>query len=191
MKQVIKFMILGIFLTGCNMEKDPVKYSEAEDNGLRKKVIVDKTVYTIQYKSPNYIIKKEHLDPARQADRIKQLEGMIWLNISLSIDGFNQSPLRYQVSGLEEYTARQDYYLNKAPKDMYMLYGKDTLYVNSYWFENNQNLLPYETIVVGFRLPANISKPEQDLSFSFYDRVFHNGIIKSVFRKEDIQSVPE
>jgi hypothetical protein len=190
MKKVISLLAMAISVVSCNREKDPIKYAEHEGNGLRKTVSVGDVVYTVQYKPTAYIIEMEHLDKKTTEQRIKQLQGTAWFNISFSIKGYNQSPLRYQVSGLEEYNVRQDYYLNKAPKDMYLLYGKDTLYVSSYWFENNQNLSTHETMVVGFRLPEKVVRPEEDLRFSFYDRVYQNGIIKTTIKKDDLENIP-
>jgi hypothetical protein len=73
---------------------------------------------------------------------------------------------------------------------MYLLYGKDTLYANSYWFENSQGLTPHETIIAGFRLPGSETIPKEDLHFSFYDQVFKNGILKTVISKEDLSAIP-
>jgi hypothetical protein len=145
-------------------------------------------IYTIQYKPAGFILEKEHLDTAAARERANQLKGMVWFNISFSVDGYGQSPLRYKVASVEEYTERQNYYLNQAPRDIYLLYGNDSLLVDSYWFENNQNLAPFETMVVGFKLPPPDSIPERDLKIAFYDRVFKNGIIKTIIRKEDINN---
>ncbi len=193
MKKAIKGLLAALLLTGagCAVEKDPVKYSENEQNGLRKTVAAGPLIYTIQYKPPAYITRMEQLDKAAGAERKKQLEGMAWFNVSFRVKDYGQSPRRYNIKGMEEYVQRQDYYLNAAPADMYLLYGKDTLYVNSYWFENNQNLAAHETIIVGFKLPGALSRPDQDLKFSFYDRVYKNGIIKTVIRKEDLENIPD
>jgi hypothetical protein len=185
MNKAIKLILPLCLLAACSQKRDPVKYAEDKDNGLRKEISVGNMHYTIQYKPADYIVASEHPDSGKVAERLSQLKGMVWFNISFQVEGFGQSPLRYRISGLDEYTARQDYFLNKAPNDLYLLYGKDSLTVNSYWFENNQNLTPYETMVVGFKLPGNLSEPEQDLRLSYYDRIFKNGIIKTVIKKED------
>lgn len=191
MKKAINGIMMVLLLSGCAVEKDPVKYAEQEQNGLRKTITAGPLVYTIQYKPAAYVARMERLDKAAEAERKKQLEGMAWFNVSFRVKDYNQSPLRYNIKGMEEYVQRQDYYLNAAPADMYLLYGKDTLYVNSYWFENNQNLAAHETIIVGFKLPAGLSSPEQDLRFSFYDRAYKNGIIKTVIKKEDLEDIPQ
>lgn len=185
-------LILGL-LCSCNTaKKDVVTYAQNTENGLRKDIALGNMVYTFQYKPQDYILKMEHLDSRTEEykERVKQLQGMAWFNISFTVKGFEQSPLRYQVSGLEEYNSRQDYFLNTAPKDIYMLYGKDTLYVNSYWFENNQNLAAHETMIVGFKLPDTDTKPEKDMQVSYYDRIFKNGIIKIIIKEEDVATAP-
>lgn len=191
MKEIISTLLLAILFAGCSGEKDPVRYLENEENGLRKTVSLGDVIYTIQYKSPAYIARMEHLNKEEEMARIRQLKGMAWFNISFRIENYNQSPLRYKISGLEEYSARQNYYLNEAPKDIYLLYGNDTLYPNSYWFENNQNLALHETIIVGFKLPGTTVKPDENLQLAFYDRVFRNGIIKTIIKKEDLEDIPE
>lgn len=185
MKKVSSGMLMVILLISCNQRKDAIKYAEDVDNGLKKEMTIGNVHYKIQCKPADYIVAMEHLDSVEKQKRLEQLKGTVWFNISFSIDGFGQSPLRYQISDLNEYTQRQDYYLNGAVKDIYLMYGKDTLYPNSYWFENNQNLTPYETMIVGFMLPAGVSVPQEDLKLSYYDRVFKNGIIKTIIKKED------
>jgi hypothetical protein len=186
MRKVNSWALIALIWMGCGERNNPIGYAEDADNGLKKEITIGKIHYKVQYKPADYIIATENPDSAQKRQRQEQLKGMVWFNISFSVDGYNQSPLRYQIADLNEYTQRQDYYLNQAAKDIYLLYGKDTLYVDSYWFENNQNLTPYETMIVGFKLPVGISEPAQDLKLSYYDRIFKNGIIKAIIKKEDL-----
>lgn len=186
MNKVTKLVLPLLMLAACRQTHDPIGYAEDKGNGLRKEMDIGSMHYTIQYKPADYIVASEHLDSGKTEERLKQLEGTVWFNIAFSVKGYNQSPLRYQVTDLNEYTQRQDYFLNRAANDIYLLYGKDTLYADSYWFENNQNLTPYETMIVGFRLPEGVAAPREDLRLSYYDRVFKNGIIKAVIKKEDL-----
>jgi len=48
----------------------------------------------------------------------------------------------------------------------------------------------HETMIVGFKLPGTDLNPKQDLKFSFYDRVYQNGIIKAVITKDDLENIP-
>jgi len=97
MKKVNSFWLLAVLLLSCAGEKDVIKYAEQAENGLRKTINVGEVVYTVQYKPPAYIARMEHLDAAAEQAREKQLQGMAWFNISFTVKGFNQSPLRYKV----------------------------------------------------------------------------------------------
>lgn len=189
MRTVISvLLLLGLYSCGGRGSEDIVSYVRNPENGLHREVTVGVMHYSFQYKPAEYILKMERLDSAgpERTARKQQLEGMAWFNISFSIKDYGQSPLRYEASSLEEYTSRQDYFLNLAPKDIYMLYGTDTLRVSSYWFENNQNLTAHETMVVGFKLPGAAAQPARDMQLSYYDRVFKNGIIKIIIKQEDV-----
>lgn len=194
MKKAINALLAVCLLAGCgngDALKDPVAYAENMDHGLRKQVNRGALQYVLQYKTPAYILDMERaggLEP--DSGRLAALKGMIWFNVSFSVPGFPQSPLRYQVSDVGMYNDRLNYYLNEAGRDMRLLYGKDTLYPASYWFEHGQNLAAHETIVVGFRLPDGEEEPERDIQFSFYDRVFKNGIIKMQIRATDLEHIP-
>lgn len=198
MKQAIKFLFLMVAVTCAWSCHSPsagkgaiISYVEDPGNGLCNKVRAGNCIYTIQYRPSAYILELEHPgSDSLAAARAKQLDSMAWFTISFRVAGFEQSPLRYQVTGLEEYQARQNYYLNEAPGDIYLLYGSDTLYLNSYWFENNQNLTPSETMILGFRLEKD-ARPVRDMHLVFYDRVFRNGIIKTIIRKEALEQLPD
>lgn len=192
--KVIKLLILCSlpFLVSCSFqrkEENIVKYSESEKSGLHKVVTIGECVFSFQYKPAAYILEAEHLQtPEEIQKRKQQLDSMVWFNISISIKEQNQSPLRYKINGLPEYEARLNYYLNEAAGDLLLTTGSDTLFPVAYWFENNHNLTPKETMVVGFRLPFD-NYPAHDLHLSYYDRVFKSGIIKVLINKKDIDKI--
>lgn len=195
MKQGIKLSLFCLFVgmsivISCKTKgnKDILEYVKSPENGLKKEVIIGKNIYKIQYKPVAYIVKSERLSGQELLIREKQLDSMVWFNISFSIQDFAASPLKYGINNMVDYNQRLDYYLNKAAADISLVYGMDTLKSYSYWFENNQNLSPEETIVVGFKL-KNDRVPEKDLHLAFYDRIFENGIIKTIIRARDLKSV--
>lgn len=188
------FLLLGacLMLMSCKREKsDVVRYVENKDNGLLKEVDLGDNIFLVQYTPVSYMLKKEGLKKGSEnfEKREKALTGSIWFNIQLKIRNYAESPLRYHVDGLEAYQNRLNYYLNQAPHDIGLIYGKDSIAASSYWFENNQNLLPYETMIVGFTLPGNEKKVTKDIQLVFFDRVFGNGIIKVFFSKNNINKV--
>ena len=73
---------------------------------------------------------------------------------------------------------------------MRLIYGTDTLSPMSYEFENHFNLTPQETMMVGFCLPKSESAPEKDMQFSYNDQELKNGIIKVMFSKNIMKSIP-
>lgn len=189
MKTAISIVLaICVAVTGCKSRiDDPVSYTDDISHGLRKKVSMGDIDYDITYKPPAYMVRKEGLSGTAALARMKDLEGTAWFNISFKVRGFKQSPLRYKAGGLENYAARQDYYLNYAARDIYLLYGADTLYVSSYWFENNQNLTLHETMIVGFNLPEG--RPLKDMKLSIYDRIFGNGIVKTTILQKDLENL--
>lgn len=197
MKMGIKISLLFISVSlvlscGTQRVKDSteyIAYLENEKHGLRKNIILDNYKYDIQLRTPEYVVILEQLESIQKTQtRLNQLQQTIWFSIRISISNYGESPLRYRVNGLEGYNQRLDYYLNEASNDIYLMYGTDTLYLSSYWFENNHNLLPFETIILCFLLPdKNINK---DLLLSFHDRVTNHGIIKAKFFNKHIQHIP-
>lgn len=191
MKKVINLLLLALLSWSCSPSSKTnqglIPYVENADHGLRKTVAAGDFVYTIQYKPTSYILMQEgrQEDSARKA----QLQGMVWFNITFKVNDFNQSPLRFKVGSMEEYTARQDYFLNQAVRDLYLMYdGNVRLSPSAYWFENNQNLLPYETMIAGFHLPDGHTQPTKNMQVVFQDRVFDNGILKVLINQKSLEA---
>jgi len=194
MKAISILVLSVILLSSCrNPGKDIVAYAKDKENGLRKEIKAGMMVYDFQYRPKAYTLKMEQLQEGTAAykERSRALDGTIWINISFHVEGSGQSPLRYGAGSLEEYTQRQDYYLNQAVKDITLTYGGTNLYPASYWFENNQNLAAHETMIVAFALPDRENTPGKDITVSFRDQVFNNGIIKTTFKKEDLLEVAD
>jgi hypothetical protein len=186
--KVVASITLGALclIISCKSGIDDTLQYNSTTGQLTKEVSVGNMSYKVQHKPIAVMVANEGLTEEATKHRLNSLKGTVWFSISLSVKDFSQSPLRYNISGLDEYNERLNYYLRQAPKDVYLLYGKDTLTVDSYWFENNQNLVPFETMLLGFKLPNLDTIPQFDLQLSYYDAVFKNGIIKAFFPKASI-----
>jgi len=198
MKKGIKlyFGVLALIICSCRHTLDAsayVKYIQDSKNGLKKIMQTDGWEYAIQYKPYDYILlfeSKGKMKKDEVAKRKEEMKGTVWFNISFKrIDG-SISPMRYNLTSLEEYNVRLNYFLNEAQKEIVLVYGKDTLRPNAYLFENNYNLTPQETIVVGFTLPRNEERPRSDMLLSYNDPLFKNGIIKMNYTQQAISSIP-
>ena len=200
MNRAIKLMCMAAVLTGvsgCRHElktPDYIPFIQSEKSGLRRAITVGEWKYTFQYKPYAYIMAMERRNQKQYnaQKRAQMLKGTAWFNLSISRADGKISPLRYDLSSKEEYDQRLDYYLNRAEKDIYLVYDKtDTLFPMAYEFENNYNLSPQETIVVGFRLPKGDEYPRHDLQLSFDDLVLKNGIIKETTTEKDLANIPD
>jgi hypothetical protein len=192
------FLLLLVGIMSCGKKSlSPAayqQYMETEDNGFRKNIVTGDWQFQVQYRPAEMILSKEATslkDNAAIEQRKKQLEGTAWFNITIKHRNSQQSPLKYNVAGLDEYNSRMNYFLNEAAKDLTLQYGNEVLHPMSYWFETNYNLTPDETMVVAFTLPGNAKKPEKDMVLSYYDRVFTNGIIKATFPASLVKNTPE
>jgi hypothetical protein len=196
MKKAIKHLTVSVLvllsllnLCSCNNQpkrftkEEIIAYSQTGKSGWSKGISVAGVKYDVSYRHPSLIFAIEDDVDSLIEGRDSLLRTSYWFNIDISIDGFNQSPLRYQLSSLEEYNMRLDYFLNRAIHDVWLEDGKDTFRPTSYWFENNHNLIARETIVLGF---DNREINGKTVQLAFNDRLFRNGIIKANFQKEDL-----
>ncbi len=87
----------------------------------------------------------------------------------INTDKDGASPLRRICSNLDDYNSRYEYLLNRAKDDIVLMTSKKVLYPVYYAFENNYNVLPFETINVGYTITEK--RPTQ-YELMFTDRIF-------------------
>lgn len=199
MRKAINRIMILLVLSGVQSCKkdlnsaDYVRYITNTANGLRKTTEVGGLKFTLQYRPYDYILLMENLghpNPQEMDKRKKDLAGTAWFSIILSRVDQKETPLRYGVASLDEYNARLDYYLNEAKKDVWLKYGEITIRPTSYLFENNYNLTPDLTMIVGFMLPAGERAPDKAMQLSYNDPVFRSGIVKASFPVTSIKDIP-
>lgn len=197
MKKVIKLLILALlFVCNISCKKNLTKvdyefYVQDKNNGLRKKTMVGAWEYNFQYKPYDYILLCENIVSFEREKRLKELEGTAWFNISFMNKQSRESALRQGLNSKDEYDSRLNYFLNDAINSVQLHYGHtDTLKPIAYAFENNYNLSPQETIVVGFKLPDGEKVPSKDMQIVYEDKIFKNGIIKVIIDKKDLRKIP-
>jgi len=192
-KLLLGLMFLCVIIACSHRTKyEYASYVQEEKNGLNKKVLVDNWEYIAQYKPTEYIISyEEENDKTFNAElRRKQLKGTLWFNITIkNLKG--SSSLRENSSSAEDYNKKYGYYLNEAKDNITLVYNGLTLKPISYVFENNFDMAPLETLVVGFALPVGDSIPCYDVQLIYKDVLLENGIIKFLFNKTDLNTLPE
>lgn len=194
-KMTALFCVIAI--AGCRGKLKAPEYTRYvldSRNGLKKVLTVDNWDYTFQYKPYDYIslVESGEMSDFEIKKRSQNMRGTAWFNISFKRTDGAVSPLRYQLAAKEEYDKRYNYFLNEAHNDLVLVYNrKDTLHPMSYTFENNFNLTPQETMVVGFELPAGVPYAEKEMQLSYIDQVFKNGIIKVTYTKKELSCIPD
>ncbi|MBL7711887.1 MAG: hypothetical protein JNL13_05470 [Chitinophagaceae bacterium] len=181
-------LVVFLLLASCNTQLDDrefAAYVKDSGKGLRKTITVDQIVYDVQYMPARMILVQEQLQADEKKKRAAQLKGTLWFTISLKCLHSSVNPLKYQVSGIEEYNERLDYFLNHAGKNIRLDYGTKVLQPISYHFENNYGLTANETIMVGFEMPEE--EQDADATLVFEDKVFKNGIIKAFFPADKLR----
>lgn len=189
MKRIRNLLLPGLlFLFSCDgvqkfsaAELDA--YAGSEKSGWVQRKNYNGINYVIRYRPSSLIALSEDEPDTVRVKRQEALNKMYRFNIDIQVEGSGESPLRHGVSGLEEYNARLDYFLNQASKDIWLIDGQDTLRPAAYWFENNHNLISHETIVLNF---DNTHIKSKEVQLAFNDRLFRNGIIKASFQKRDL-----
>jgi hypothetical protein len=188
---------LVFFVGSCQRKIKPddyIRYVNDTKNGLRKVIKLDGWEFCMLYRPYNYIMLMENKgngDNYNVVKRKSELEGTAWFTITLKRMDNSVTPLRYGISSIDEYNVRLNYFLNEASKDIRLLYDKDTLRPVSYLFENNYNLAPQETMIVGFYLPEGKNNPQQNMRLSFVDKIFKTGTIDAEFSKETLKNIPD
>lgn len=195
-KAVNGLLILLCCMCSCAHQlgkEDYVQFVKDNKNGLNKTIEAGEWVFSMQYKPYDYILLFES-NGDMKSDQIKErrsmLKGTAWFNISFGLAGKSISPMRYNLASTEEYNVRLNYFLNEARQNVQLVYGTDTLRPSAYLFENNFNLAPMETMVVGFDLPGESDRPEKDMWLSYNDLLFKNGIIKAKYTTEVLNAIP-
>lgn len=190
MKYLLRLLIPGILMMyacGDRVQKFSAEeldaYAGTEESGWVQRKSYNGINYVMKYRPASLIAMNEDEPDSIRTKRLEVLNNLYRFNIDILVEGSGQSPLRYGISGQEEYNARLDYFLNQAAKDIWLIDGEDTLMPSAYWFENNQNLTSHETIVLNFDKTKIKSK---EIQLAFNDRLFRNGIIKASFQKSDL-----
>ncbi len=199
MKLVVNLLVfLMLLLTSCTRpdELSPTEYArfiEDKSNNLRKEVKVQGLKYIVQYKPIEFVALKEMnslLDTSIYKNRISELSGTVWFNIYIQSEESNNNPLKDNVSGLNEYNNRLEYFLKRAASNFNLYYGEQgSMNTVAYHFENNYGLTPMDVIVVGFKIPD--SRPNDDIILEYNDMLFDNGPIKVKFTKKQLSEIPE
>lgn len=195
MKKVTSSLFLFVSFLACqpagNLKPtDYVQFLEEEENGFTSKQIFGDKEYTIQLATPEYLLCKEldgNISDTIYVKRMKELKGFIFFIIKMGTT--EKSRMQKGGNRISEQQLKVNemvsYYDQQAILDIALdIDGKETL-PSTYVFENNYDLSPYNTIVVGFE----IGEHYESLKLNFNDRYANIHAVRASFTKEQMTRI--
>jgi hypothetical protein len=165
----------------------------AHNDALSKAVQAGGIEYTFKVLTPESVALKDSytdrtLDEQHYRSRLDELKNYLYIHIEQRVADrkVNTSVLKYQVTSLEQYQQRVQYYEFAAQKDIRLLCGDAELVPVAYQYENHLDVSPVNTLVMAFpRCSSN-----DDWQVVFNDRVMGNYLLKANFRNDVIAQLP-
>lgn len=157
------FSVCLIVFEGC----DSIKHTSAKKN--IKTQIAEYSNDELKYKV--FLMPQESVT-LKSKEKTKSIKFSIMI-INMKN---NFSPLRRLCSDINDYNIYNEYLLNGAKNEIYLLTNSGINYPTYYLFENNYSAFPFETINVGYSVPSPVKKGTQ-FTLVYVDRVFSKDTI--------------
>jgi hypothetical protein len=180
---------------GIREELNPTAYVQwCEDpaNGLQKNKQIEDLTYSLFYKPAEFIAlqeeKTEHLSGQVLKKKMAELDGLDYYDFKIQLTKDEGELLKHKLSSPDEYQERLNYFSFNMQQDIKMIEGLDTVSCALFHFERAYDVAPYAIFLLGF------PKGEKDFAsktFFYQDNVFHKGIIKFTFTKDELGSLPK
>lgn len=182
----VLLMLISFGVSGCNRPLSPesyIKWIENPKNGLRKSKSMGPVIYTIQYKTPDYIMLKNNAWNEGTNNRNSSIH---YFGLTLNPVDKKSQLLYINLSNEQEYYARMQYYNFDFKKDIELNINGNLLPCEYYFFENNGKITPELTFTLGFDTQGKTG----DLQLVINDRVFGNGGINFLFKEKTVNNLP-
>jgi hypothetical protein len=169
-----------------------IDYYENPDHGFVFEIQTGSLIYKFQAKLPEYVAAKEFVTESnignKLKERCKQLDSSVWFNIKIQTLGSTTNPLKFGITSYSEYQERLNYFLMTAKDNFELEYKNKGSVPIAYFFENSYGAMPYETMIVGFKLADNLY--DDDVLLKYKDEIFHSGLLKIAITKRDLINKP-
>jgi hypothetical protein len=175
---------------------DPASYVSwfrSSAHGLRRKKTINDIVYSLQFKSPEYVALIESNKDAVSGEKVRrragELQGLSYFDFVISLKEGSGELLKYNLASADEYQNRVKYMSFDMQKDVKLVQGKDTIPCGLYHFERIYDIAPYSNYLLAF--DSKRIDPSKELVFVFDDKVFHNGLVKFTFSPNKLVYLPK
>lgn len=172
---------------------EPVEYvawMRNPDNGLYKEKQIDEIIYSVQYKTPDYMacISADNKDSIKPAARPENnTETIHFVDFKMTLENHEGEFLKHKLSSPAQYDSRVKYMAFGIEKDIFLVEGGDTIPCSICHFERAYDVAPEATVLLGF---VSKQKYLKEKEFVFHDKLFGKGIIKFTFSKNEMKNVP-
>ncbi|OSZ81936.1 hypothetical protein CAP35_01300 [Chitinophagaceae bacterium IBVUCB1] len=194
MKKLIKVAVtLTVLLTGCGHKTmSPVEYiyyMEDAANKARQSVKAGGLNYIIQLSPPEYMVSKELLTDestyVNYTERLNELKGNVFFQIQIGKERVGESMIEKKQEDTRA-ESRVMYYASSAANDIGLSVDGQLIAPVAYHFEDNYGLAPYNTILVGFKMPEKY----EVITLNFNDRYSNIPLIKASYTEQFIKNLP-
>lgn len=149
--------------------------------------------YKLNYISNEQMALKQVSDLSKinqiQFDSIvRDYDSLLFFNLEISIDNFNDDLLKYKLGGDVEFNYSQlvEYYAFKMQRDINMVQNdKDTIPCVLYHYERNYGISPKTNIMLGFKVPSL-----KNTVFVYENKHLKTGTIKIIIQEKEILNHP-
>ncbi|HTA63069.1 MAG TPA: hypothetical protein VK835_11465 [Bacteroidia bacterium] len=177
------------------LELNPSEYvvwCQNEENKLKKQKEIQDIVFTLQYKPAEYVLcmeqKSQTISTTVLQKEIKELKGLDYYDFTIGLASGQGELLKYNISSVNEYTQRLNYFAFNMQQNLKLLDGDDTLNCTLFHFERAYDVAPYSVFLLGFPKTKNANSSK---TFLYPDKIFGKGMIKFTYTKEDLSQIPK
>lgn len=173
---------------------DYIEWCCNRDNGLIVDKTINKLTFSLQYKSPEYVIvaelKEDFKNKEKLNEAIENNNQWQYFTFRISSDQFTGDIIQYNLKSNNEFSDRINYLTFNVQNDFSLVCCKDTFPCLIYHLERNFGSAPYCNMLLGFENPGLDSLGNCDRTLIYNDRVFNSGIIKLTVTSDAISNLP-
>ena len=168
-----------------------IKWTESNDNGLKVSREMDGFDFSLQFLPASYILSKQSLQSEvnNNSLTVDDYEGVHYFNFRIRKESGNGEVLRNELTSLEDYRERVEYYAFDFKDDIFIVQGIDTIHCEMSHFERAYDATPFCNIMIGF--PSKRINDNEDCTIVVHDKIFNKGILKFRFAKNTFNSIPK
>lgn len=186
-KHVVMAFVCLLCMISCNNELSPSSYinwMENPDNGLRKIKTIGVIEYTVQYRTPEYMMLKNNSNCFSDSSR---KNGVHYFSLILNPTDKKSQLLHVNLTNEHEYYERMQYYNFYFKNDIYLLVNGKQFPCEFYFFESTGKITPGLTFSLGF----DINNEVGDLQMVVNNRPFGSGGLNFLFKRKALNNIPK